>query len=210
MCVFCCIALWVKDIHSLGHTSTQRNAHTRHRPSFFKVSHGATANGNTQMIQRRDHLTFPNTEDAPKSNHLNIPFVHETKGLPAFYAQPPTYGVSLLTVAMRLDFPFASCFPVSCATVLGFRWLLPEPQSPSFSLPHRFLRVLASFQSGHPKCPHLHRHRPSLLPAWSISTPPPLPLPTTSPSLWRYLKRNFHDNRYHALFGRHPVPESQM
>lgn len=67
-------------------------------------------------------------EDAPKPNHLNIPFVHETKGLPAFYAQPPNYGVSLLRVAMRLDFSFASCFPMSYATnSAGLQMLPPEP-----------------------------------------------------------------------------------
>lgn len=159
----------------------------------------------TLMIQPRDHLTFPNMEDAPKSNHLNVPFVHKTKGLPAFYAQPPNYGISPLRAAMRLDFSFTSCLPVSHATDSAGLQMLPlEPQQPSFSLPCGFLQLLTSFWSGHPKCWHLLRQdlppAPTFLPSLF---PPPLPL-------WHYPKRNFHDNRHHAPFGRHPVPEIQM
>lgn len=81
------------------------------------------------MIQQRDHLTFPNREDAPESHHLNVPFVHKTKGVPVFYAQPPNYGLSLLRMAMRLDLSFVSRFPMSRAThSAGLQKLPSEPQ----------------------------------------------------------------------------------
>lgn len=90
------------------------------------------ANGNAQMIQQRDHLTLQNTEHTPESAHLNVPFVHKTKGLPVFYAPRPHCGLSVLNVALKLDFLMLPAFPC----------LMPEPvwaQTPSTAAPAELL-----------------------------------------------------------------------
>lgn len=76
------------------------------------------------MIQQRDHLTLQHTEHTPESTHLNVPFIHKTKGLPVFYVPHPTCGLSALDVALKLDFLLLPAFPR----------LTPEPgwaQTPS-------------------------------------------------------------------------------
>lgn len=105
-----------------------------------------------------------------------FPFFTKQK-FSVFHAQHPNYGLSLLRAAMRLDFSFVCCVPMPCAThSAGLRELPPEPRYPRFSFTSRFLRAWASFQSRHPKCPHLLRHRPSsLLPQRLHSTAPNSP-----------------------------------
>lgn len=76
------------------------------------------------MIQQRDHLTLQIMEYIPESTHLNVPFIHKTKGLPAFYVPHPNCGLSVLNVALKLDFLLLPAFPR----------LMPEPvwaQKPS-------------------------------------------------------------------------------
>lgn len=76
------------------------------------------------MIQQRDHLTLQNMEHIPESTHLNVPFIHKTKGLPVFYVPHPNCGLSVLNVALKLDFLLLPAVPQ----------LMPEPvwaQTPS-------------------------------------------------------------------------------
>ena len=152
------------------------------------------------MIQQRDHLTFQNMEDTPESTHLNAPFVHKTKGLPVFYAPHPNSGLSLLNVALKLDFVLLPAFPPLVPERVGLRYPAQQLQ-----LSCSFLRVPASFQFG--------SQLPSSAQTRALPLPPPHPpSPTSHQPLpdESSVKRNLHNYRDCALPVRHPVPENRV